>query len=52
MQGFLTPEQRSELLHELKVEDKAKYSDRIKVILLLDEGKKYKDICNYSGSSK
>jgi len=47
MQGFLTPEQRSELLHELKVEDKAKYSDRIKVILLLDEGKKYKDISDF-----
>ncbi len=47
MQGFLTPEQRSELLHELKVEHQAKYSDRIKVILLLDEGKKYKDIADY-----
>lgn len=47
MQGFLTPEQRSELLHELKVEDQAKYSDRIKVILLLDEGKRYKDISDF-----
>jgi hypothetical protein len=47
MQGFLTPEQRSELLHELKVEEQAKYSDRIKVILLFDEGKRYKDISDY-----
>ena len=47
MQGFLTPEQRCELLHELKVEDQAKYSDRIKVILLLDEGKRYKDISDF-----
>jgi transposase len=47
MEGFLTQEQRSELLHELKVEPKAKYSDRIKVILLLDEGKKYKDIADF-----
>ena len=38
MKGFLTPEQRSELMHELKVERHAKYSDRIKVILLLDKG--------------
>jgi transposase len=47
MQGFLTAEQRCELLHELKVERKAKYSDRIKVILLLDEGRKYKDISDF-----
>jgi transposase len=38
MQGFLTPDQRSELFHELKVERHAKYSDRIKTILLLDKG--------------
>ena len=38
MKTFLTLEQRSELLHELKVERHAKYSDRIKVILLLDKG--------------
>lgn len=47
MANFLTPEQRQELLKELKREDKAKYSDRIKVILLLDEGKKYKDIADF-----
>ena len=47
MKGFLTPEQRSELLHELTVEDKAKYSDRIKTILLLDDGEKYADIAKF-----
>ena len=38
MQGFLSPEQRQELLHELKAEDKRKYADRFRVILLLDKG--------------
>jgi transposase len=44
MKGFLTPEQRSELLHELRVERHAKYSDRIKTILLLDQGITYQSI--------
>jgi len=44
MQGFLTPEQRAELLYELKVERHAKYSDRIKTILLLDQGITYQSI--------
>jgi hypothetical protein len=39
MKGFLTPEQRNELLSELRKEDKRKYADRFRVILLLDEGK-------------
>jgi transposase len=47
MQGLLTPEQRSELLHELKVERHAKFSDRIKTILLLDDGEKYSDIAKF-----
>jgi transposase len=34
-------------LHELTVEDKAKYSDRIKTILLLDDGEKYADIAKF-----
>ena len=38
MKGFLTSNQRAELLHELRVEDHARYSDRIKVILLFDKG--------------
>jgi transposase len=44
MQGFLTPDQRAELLYELKVERHAKYSDRIKTILLLDQGITYQSI--------
>jgi transposase len=44
---FLSKVQRLELLAELKVEDKARYNDRIKVILLLDEGKTYKSICEF-----
>jgi len=44
MQGFLTQDQRTELLHELKVERHAKYSDRIKTILLLDQGITYQSI--------
>lgn len=47
MKGFLTQEQRSELLHELKIERHAKYSDRIKTILLLDDGEKYSDISRF-----
>ncbi len=44
MKGFLTPAQKKELLKELKVECKARYSDRIKVILLLDKGWTYAKI--------
>ncbi len=47
MKGFLTPEQRYELLRELRIEHNAKYSDRIKTILLLDDGKKYVDIATF-----
>ena len=34
-------------MHELKVERHAKYSDRIKTILLLDQGKSYLSISEY-----
>ena len=44
MKEFLTPEQRSELLYELSIERHAKYSDRIKTILLLDQGISYQSI--------
>jgi transposase len=47
MQGFLDPEQRKELLSELRKEDKRKFADRFRVILLLDEGKTYKSIAEY-----
>jgi hypothetical protein len=38
MKEFLNLEQRAELQHELRIEQHIKYSDRIKVILLLDKG--------------
>lgn len=47
MKGFLLPEQRQELLKELKAEDKRKYADRFRVILLLDQGKTYQSIAEY-----
>ena len=47
MQGFLAPEQRQELLSELRKEDKRKYADRFRVILLLDEGQTYKNIAKF-----
>jgi transposase len=47
MKGFLTKEQRLELLKELMSEDKRKYADRFRVILLLDDGEKYVDIAKF-----
>jgi transposase len=47
MKGFLTTEQRQELLHELRIEPHAKYSDRLKTILLLDDGERYSDIAKF-----
>ncbi|MBP9682487.1 MAG: helix-turn-helix domain-containing protein, partial [Bacteriovorax sp.] len=44
---FLTPAQRQELLRELRIEGKAKYSDRIKTILLLDDGETYAKISKF-----
>jgi hypothetical protein len=44
MGKFLTKEQRKELLAELQLERYRRYADRIRVILLLDESEKYKDI--------
>jgi transposase len=44
---FLTSEQRQELLRELRLEDKAKYSDRIKTIILLDDGETYANIAKF-----
>jgi transposase len=41
MIGFLTPDQRQELLSELRKEDKRKYADRFRVILLIDQGWTY-----------
>jgi len=47
MKGFLTNEQKKELLLELKKEDKRRYADRIRVILLLDQGKTYQSISEH-----
>lgn len=44
MANFLSREQRHELIHELKLEKYRKHADRIRIILLLDQGKKYRDI--------
>ena len=47
MGKFLTAEDRDELLQELSLERSRKYADRIRVILLLDNNKKYKDIAEF-----
>ena len=47
MEKFLTRLEREELLEELKLERSRKYADRIRVILLLDLGKTYKNIAEY-----
>jgi transposase len=47
MYKILNKKERKELLDELKIERSRRYAERIKVILLLDEGKKYKDISDF-----
>jgi transposase len=47
MNKFLDKIQRQELLDELKVERSRRYAERIKVILLLDEGQTYKNISHF-----
>lgn len=44
MKGFLSPTDRQELLSELRKENKRKYADRFRVILLLDQGWTYAKI--------
>ena len=44
MSNFLSTEQKEELLSELKSERYRKNADRIRIILLLDQGEKYSDI--------
>ena len=39
--------QRKELLEELKLERMRRYAERIKVILLLDDGETYKNIAKF-----
>lgn len=47
MKGFLSKQQKNELLRELKLEKSRRYAERIKVILLLDQGRTYKNIAEY-----
>ncbi len=47
MGKFLSIEERDELLEELKRESARKYADRLRVILLLDDGKTYKSISEH-----
>lgn len=47
MKGFLSREQKEELLRELRLEKSRRYADRIRVILLLDQGKTYKSIAEH-----
>ena len=47
MGKFLSRKQRKELLAELKLERMRRYAERIKVILLLDDGETYKNIAKF-----
>lgn len=47
MYKILDKEQRQELLDELQIERSKRYADRIRVILLLDDNKSYKDIATF-----
>ena len=47
MEPFLTREQREELLSELRLEKNRKFTDRIRVILLLDAGESAADIAKF-----
>lgn len=47
MYKFLDKKQRQELIDELKIERSRRYADRIRVILLLDDNKTYRNISEY-----
>lgn len=47
MKRFLSKTQRLELLSELKIEDNRRYAERIKTILLVDDGKQMKQIAEF-----
>lgn len=47
MRSFLSKTQRKELLHELRIERERKFADRIRVILLIDEGRRHQDIAAF-----
>ncbi|MFK7873244.1 MAG: IS630 family transposase [Oligoflexales bacterium] len=44
---FLSEDQRQELLSELRIERERRFADRIRVILLIDEGRRYSDIATF-----
>ena len=47
MGRFLTKKQRRELLNELRRERERKFADRLRVILLIDDGRRYQDIAAF-----
>jgi transposase len=47
MNKLLTKTQRQELLGELSLESNRRFADRIRVILLIDDGKKMRDIAEF-----
>lgn len=47
MESFLSKSERNSLLAELRLERYRRYADRIRVVLLLDEGKSAKSIAEY-----
>lgn len=47
MGKFLDKKERKELLEELRLERSRRYADRIRVILLLDDGETYKNIAKF-----
>ena len=47
MEQFLTISEREGLLSELHLEKNRKYADRIRIILLLDEGEPISKVAKY-----
>ena len=47
MGRYLSKSQRNELLSELRLERERRHADRIRVILLIDEGKRYQEIARF-----
>ena len=47
MGRFLTKKQRRELLNELRRERERKFANRLRVILLIDDGRRYQDIAAF-----
>ena len=47
MGRYLSKSQRNELLSELRLERERRHADRIRVILLIDKGKRYQEIARF-----